>query len=118
LATSFRSAYAYDNILYAVAGEVVAAVSGQPWEEFVRSRIFGPVGMTAAKLGGVRKWRRATMPRRAMRCMILKKLGPVAPMAWGENNAPAGAIVANVTDLGEVAAGATRGWPVAGCSRW
>src|SRR5262245_16523998 len=30
-ATSFRSAYAYDNVLYLVAGEVIEAVSGQSW---------------------------------------------------------------------------------------
>lgn len=42
----FRSVYAYDNILYVVAGEVVGAVSGQPWEDFVRQRIFTKVGMT------------------------------------------------------------------------
>ena len=38
LATSFRSAYAYDNVLYLVAGEVIEAVSGQSWEDFVASR--------------------------------------------------------------------------------
>src|SRR2546427_11940028 len=32
-ATSFRSAYAYDNVLYSVAGEVIEAVSGQRSEE-------------------------------------------------------------------------------------
>ena len=47
-ATSFRSAYAYDNILYIVAGELVAAVSGQTWESFVRERIFVPLGMDTA----------------------------------------------------------------------
>ena len=36
-ATSFRSAYAYDNVLYLVAGEVIEAVSGQSWEDFVRT---------------------------------------------------------------------------------
>jgi CubicO group peptidase (beta-lactamase class C family) len=45
-ATSFRSAYAYDNVLYTVAGEVIEAVSGQVWEEFVRTRILEKVGMT------------------------------------------------------------------------
>ena len=44
-ATSFRSGYAYDNILYIVAGELVAAVSGQDWESFVRERIHAPLGM-------------------------------------------------------------------------
>lgn len=47
-ATSFRSGYAYDNILYIVAGEVVAAASGQSWEQFVRARIFAPLGMRTA----------------------------------------------------------------------
>lgn len=47
-ATSFRSAYAYDNILYIVAGELVAAVSGQSWEAFVRDRIFAPLRMRTA----------------------------------------------------------------------
>ena len=45
LATSFRSAYAYDNVLYLVAGEVIEAVSGQSWEDFVASRILAKVGM-------------------------------------------------------------------------
>ena len=47
-ATSFRSGYAYDNILYIVAGELVAAVSGQAWEQFVDERIFAPLGMRTA----------------------------------------------------------------------
>jgi CubicO group peptidase (beta-lactamase class C family) len=45
-ATSFRSAYAYDNVLYLIAGEVIEAVSGQTWEEFVAKRILEKVGMT------------------------------------------------------------------------
>ena len=49
-ATSFRSAYAYDNVLYSVAGEVIEAVSGQTWEDFVSSRILGKVGMTASSV--------------------------------------------------------------------
>jgi CubicO group peptidase (beta-lactamase class C family) len=44
-ATSFRSAYAYDNLLYSVAGEVIEAVSGKVWEDFVTDRILAKVGM-------------------------------------------------------------------------
>lgn len=47
-ATSFRNAYAYDNVLYTVAGEVIEAVSGQNWEEFVDRRILDKVGMTGS----------------------------------------------------------------------
>ncbi|MBM3907122.1 MAG: serine hydrolase [Gemmatimonadetes bacterium] len=45
-ATSFRSAYAYDNVLYLVAGEVIERVSGRTWEQFVKERILDRVGMT------------------------------------------------------------------------
>lgn len=48
LATSFRSAYAYDNILYGVAGELIRAVTGKPWGAFIRERFFEPLGMTAS----------------------------------------------------------------------
>ena len=44
--TSFRSAYAYDNNLYIVAGEVVARVSGMSWDAFVEKEIMAPLGMT------------------------------------------------------------------------
>ena len=44
--TSFRSAYAYDNVLYHVAALVIEAVSGQTWEDFVSSRIVARLGMS------------------------------------------------------------------------
>ena len=43
--SSFRTKYDYDNLLYIVAGEVVARVSGMSWEEFVEKRIMQPLGM-------------------------------------------------------------------------
>jgi CubicO group peptidase (beta-lactamase class C family) len=45
-ASSFRSRFAYDNVLYGVAGDVVQAVSGQSWEDFVTQRIFAPLHMS------------------------------------------------------------------------
>ena len=44
-AYSFRAGYTYQNLMYATAGAVVEAVSGVPWAEFVRRRIFQPLGM-------------------------------------------------------------------------
>lgn len=44
--TEFRSEYAYDNLMYVVAGEIVARVSGQSWADFVTAEILRPVGMT------------------------------------------------------------------------
>ena len=43
--SSFRSHYAYDNLLYIVAGEVVAQASHSSWESFVQTRILDPLHM-------------------------------------------------------------------------
>ncbi|MBN2416357.1 serine hydrolase [bacterium] len=43
--SAFRTQFDYDNILYYVAGEVIARVSGMSWEEFVRTRIMEPLQM-------------------------------------------------------------------------
>ena len=44
-ATSFRSAYAYDNILYMVAGQLIEDVSGETWEKFTANHVLKPAGM-------------------------------------------------------------------------
>jgi CubicO group peptidase (beta-lactamase class C family) len=47
LATSFRNNYAYDNLLYIVAGKIIAQKTGKSWEEATRERILAPLGMDA-----------------------------------------------------------------------
>jgi CubicO group peptidase (beta-lactamase class C family) len=49
-ASSFRSHYAYDNLLYIAAGQIIPAVTGKSWEEFIRERIFVPLGMNTSNL--------------------------------------------------------------------
>ncbi|WP_020653586.1 serine hydrolase [Massilia niastensis] len=44
-ATSFRNSYAYDNLLYIVAGKIIAMKSGKTWGETMREWILDPVGM-------------------------------------------------------------------------
>lgn len=101
-ATSFRSGYAYDNILYIVAGEVVSHVSGQPWEQFVSSRIFAPLGMTES----VTSFKLVTTQNRAWPHARLGKpvrgFGKVEPLQYVppiDNGAPAGGINASVADM-------------------
>ena len=72
-ATSFRSGFAYDNVLYAVAGQLIEAVSGKTWEDFVEERIFQPVGMKTSVTNDVD---RLSAPDRAF------PHGRVGELAW------------------------------------
>jgi CubicO group peptidase (beta-lactamase class C family) len=95
-ATSFRSAYAYDNVLYAVAGELIEAVSGQPWETFVSSRILAKVGMNGSNVrlsastgGGNIATTHATVDG---------KVRPIKPFD-SDNTNPAGGILSSAEDM-------------------
>jgi CubicO group peptidase (beta-lactamase class C family) len=95
-ATSFRSAYAYDNVLYLVAGEVVEAVSGREWEDFVAERILARLGMTGSRVryaDAVATGRLATPHAR-----VEGKVQPVKPFE-GDNVGPAGGIVSSAEDM-------------------
>ena len=54
-AYSFRSGYAYDNLLYVVAGEVAAAAGGASYEELMRREVFQPLGLSRCRVG---EWNR------------------------------------------------------------
>ena len=43
--SSFRSHYAYDNLLYVTAGQIIPAVTGVSWDDYIRQHIFAPLGM-------------------------------------------------------------------------
>ena len=43
--SSFRYHFDYDNMLYIIAGEVVARVSGLSFEDFLEQRLLAPLGM-------------------------------------------------------------------------
>ncbi len=53
--TSFRSGYAYDNLMYVVAGEVAAAAGGASYETLMRREVFEPLGLSRCQVG---QWRR------------------------------------------------------------
>lgn len=44
----FRSGYAYDNILYVVAGVLIERVTGMAFEDYMTAHVLRPVGMTQA----------------------------------------------------------------------
>jgi CubicO group peptidase (beta-lactamase class C family) len=95
-ATSFRTAYAYDNVLYTVAGEVIETVSGQTWEDFVSSRILARVGMTGSNVmhSGAGLAGNVATPH----ARIEGTVRPVAPFL-SDNTNPAGGINAGAEDM-------------------
>ena len=95
---SFRSHYGYQNIMFLAAGEIVPAVTGMSWDEFVRRRLLDPLGMSATTTS----------------VTSLDSLGDVATpherfdgrertIAWRniDNIGPAGAINSNVLDMAQ-----------------
>lgn len=95
--TSFRSTYAYDNVLYIAAGLVIEAVTGRPWSQNIRERIFTPLQMTEATtdIGAfLRPGADAAAPHGWVDGQVR-----VVPRDTIDNTLPAGGIIANVTDL-------------------
>ncbi len=53
--SAFRTQFDYDNLLYIVAGEVIAKVSGMSYEEFVQKRIIATLQMDHTFVGSLLK---------------------------------------------------------------
>ncbi|MCC6317491.1 MAG: serine hydrolase [Gemmatimonadaceae bacterium] len=93
---SFRSVYNYQNVQYAMAGEVVRVAAGMPWEAFVTKRIFEPLGMreTVPLLSGTRGRPNVAVPHLrigdTIRVIENRSVDPVAA---------AGSVWSSVTDM-------------------
>ncbi|KJV33226.1 beta-lactamase [Luteibacter yeojuensis] len=98
LTNSFRAEYAYDNILFAVAGLVIEQVSGKPWADFVRERIFQPLGMGESITSAPDHINPGDDTAIGHAKFDFKDLKPVEPMSWN-NNPSAGGIYSSVHDL-------------------
>jgi CubicO group peptidase (beta-lactamase class C family) len=94
--SSFRTKYDYDNLMYIVAGEVIARVAGISYEDFIESRIIKPLGMdkTAAS------WYRLKDKTNVIdgHAPYEDKLLTVG-LSFGEVANAAGGIYANVTEM-------------------
>jgi CubicO group peptidase (beta-lactamase class C family) len=95
-ATSFRAAYAYDNVLYLVAGELIEAIAGQSWESFVSTRILAKVGMSGSNVrhSAAARGGNVATPHAA----IDGKVRPIAPFE-SDNTNPAGGINSSAEDM-------------------
>lgn len=102
--TSFRSAYAYDNVLYAVAGQLIEEVTGQTWEEFMRDRVLRPGGMKTAMSDSEGRFRTANRAYPHARLSgPLRGLGAQQTLnerdELGRNGAPAGGLALSAADM-------------------
>lgn len=48
--SSFRSKFDYDNLLYIIAGEIVARVSNKTYDDYITENFFKPLGMNRSLL--------------------------------------------------------------------
>jgi CubicO group peptidase (beta-lactamase class C family) len=93
---SLRSSFIYQNVMYAVAGAVIEAAAGMPWDAFVHERIFVPLGMTAteATLGALEGQPNVASPHLVTGGAIqLTTNLPVDPVG------PAGSVWSSVDDM-------------------
>jgi CubicO group peptidase (beta-lactamase class C family) len=99
LSRPFRSAYQYQNIMFMTAGETVAAAGGMPWEDFVRQRIFEPLGMKNTVVAED-EWQRAEHASAHFYDSDDKTVRPHRTLAY-ESLGPAGSIKSSARDLAQ-----------------
>lgn len=99
--TSFRSAYAYQNVFFLLAGEILKNVTATPWSELVKKRIFDPLQMneSSATLEGYKnaKNRAWLYVRVDGKTEALPKNFPY--LAWNYTYGPAGGINCTILDM-------------------
>lgn len=95
-----RSRWQYQNLMYMTAGYLVEQVTGRTWEDFVRERIFTPLGMTASDLS-IRDLETAENRALAYRRKPEEKGGGIEKIPYRNIDAigPAGSINSNVLDM-------------------
>ncbi|MGY4515875.1 serine hydrolase [Lysobacter sp. HA18] len=95
---SFRGQYAYDNILFGVAQQVVEQVSGQSFQSFLDSRILRPLGMNETRYNSdfLKPGDEVATGHAAFDFKDVRPLA--APMTWS-NVAGAGGIYSSVHDM-------------------
>jgi CubicO group peptidase (beta-lactamase class C family) len=94
----FRSRYVYSNAMYTVAGELVPAVTGISWDEFLRSRIFAPLGMNRSNtnVADIGATENAAWPHQE----IDGRVQPIERRSW-EVVAPSAAVNTSVREMAQ-----------------
>ena len=97
LTGKFRGQYAYDNILYGVAQLVIEQASGMKYEQFLRTRIFQPLGMEHTRFNSD-YLKAGDNVATGYAKADFKDLQPAPRMSWG-NVSGAGGVYSSVHDM-------------------
>ena len=103
-ASSLRSTFSYQNLMYLVAGQVVARASGKSWDEFIRQRVFAPLGMASSNTSiADLKQTEGAGGAGNVATPHAKVEGKVVTIPWRnvDNIAPAGSINSNVAEMAQ-----------------
>lgn len=95
---SLRAHFGYQNIMFLAAGQIVPSITGKDWDDFMRERIFVPLGMTATSTSI-----KALANSQDVATPHAKLDDKVQTVAWRniDNIAPAGSINSNVLDMAQ-----------------
>ncbi|HEV3420983.1 MAG TPA: serine hydrolase [Candidatus Acidoferrum sp.] len=94
--TSFRSRFAYSNLMFVAAGQVIAENSGKSWDDYLREKIFLPLGMNTTNTST--KAHRAGDNWASPHSKVDGKLQAI-PFENLDNAAPAGSINSSSAEL-------------------
>src|SRR5881398_300834 len=94
-----RETFLYNNLMFAAAGNIIELKSGKTWEQFVREKIFTPLGMstTAFTISDMTQHPDHGVPYREKRDSF--ELYKIPYYEDTEGVAPAGAIISNIDEL-------------------
>jgi CubicO group peptidase (beta-lactamase class C family) len=98
--TSFRSRFQYNNVTYALAGDIAARAAGTTWQALLHAKILGPLGMTET-VADASELRAAAITDVTAPHGIVRDTVRVLPAAVDgiDAIAPAGAIFSTATDM-------------------
>lgn len=93
---SFRSEWQYQNVMYALGGTVIERIAGVPWDAFIRSRIFAPLGMTESEplVSSIAGKSNVAVPH-----ALINDSVKVVPVRSTDGVAPAGSVWSSVSDM-------------------
>jgi CubicO group peptidase (beta-lactamase class C family) len=96
--SSFRSRFGYQNVMFLAAGQIVPSITGKSWDDFLRERIFTPIGMNSSStsISAFKDVKDLAAPH----SKINDKIKAVSYRLI-DNIGPAGSINSNVTDMAQ-----------------